>query len=1068
MTDRYSTAGDLAADLRQYHARSNSLPVQPGDGRGEGEQSRSQTSSPSKVIPKGLRSFDAHDADFFLQLLPGPTDRDGLPETLRFWKTRIEQTDADATFAVGLIYGPSGCGKSSLMKAGLLPRLAPHVLPVYLEATADDTEARLLKALRKRLPDLTASDLPAAIAELRSGTVLSAGQKLLIVLDQFEQWLHAHGDLQTTELVRALRQSDGGHVQCVVMVRDDFWLAASQFSRDLEIRLVEGENSAAVYLFDAPHARRVLTLFGRAYGCLQPASGLSPQQSQFIDQAVAELADDGKVIPVRLALFAEMVKGKPWNPATLKQIGGIAGVGATFLEETFGATTAPPQHRLHQKAAQAVLKALLPQAGADIRGHKRSQTELLEASGYAARPQEFAELMRILDAELRLITPADDEEGRMAFPGRPESPRSEIQSSYQLTHDYLVPSLRDWLTRKQRETRRGRAELRLAERAAAYNAQPDARHLPGWWEWPNILLLTRRRNWNPAERRVMRAAGRRRGLQAMLAVVLLVAGTLAGREARRRVNEDRDRVTADGIVQRLLEAPLATVPADADELEPYRRWTDAKLRQVLADDRSNAEQRLRASIGLLPIDPAQAEPIFQAMLKATPEDAQVLADVLAPHSSQFVERLWDILANESKPPFAKLRAAMALASYAPPDIARERWESVAPLVVNQFIAEVSVNPSYYWPIQVALQPAAQALLPSLAVVFWDGDGNASQRTVAAIALAQYTSDDIESLATIANDADPWPFVNLFFPALKRHTDAAIAQLQGELDKHAAPHWHDPPLDSSWQMPDDSTVARIEAAGGILTERFALLQTLPLDDFSSLAEELRPSGYRPLRCRPYEVGDRLQVACVWTRDAVDWRMAVNVTADELLRRNADFQNANFVPVDVAGYSTKDDTRFIATWSAESGSREQWRMYVELPSAVPPDADELRQSRFVPASLHTYVAPDGAPRFALIWRTEKRGFDWEMNGDLSAVAYEAAVATDRLQVDVSLTVAPSVPVPKVDVLAALDEAEKTLADNPDDLGALFSRGIARYNAADDAGAIEDLTLVAENDPKSAAAF
>src|SRR5262249_44718267 len=28
---------------------------------------------------------------------------------------------------------------------------------------------------------------------------------------------------------------------------------------------------------------------------------------------------------------------------------------------------------------------------------------------------------------------------------------------YQLTHDYLVPSLRDWLTRKQKETRRGRA-----------------------------------------------------------------------------------------------------------------------------------------------------------------------------------------------------------------------------------------------------------------------------------------------------------------------------------------------------------------------------------------------------------------------------------------------------------------------------------------------------------------------------------------------------------------------------------------------------------------------------------
>ena len=69
-----------------------------------------------------LRRHD--DADFFLELLPGPRDRDGLPDSIRFWKTRIEETDADNTFAVGLIYGPSGCGKSSLVKAGLLPRLS--------------------------------------------------------------------------------------------------------------------------------------------------------------------------------------------------------------------------------------------------------------------------------------------------------------------------------------------------------------------------------------------------------------------------------------------------------------------------------------------------------------------------------------------------------------------------------------------------------------------------------------------------------------------------------------------------------------------------------------------------------------------------------------------------------------------------------------------------------------------------------------------------------------------------------------------------------------------------------
>src|SRR5262249_20788419 len=107
-----------------------------------------------KVVPKGLRSFDAHDADYFLELLSGPRDREGLPESLRSWKSRIEATDADATFKVGLVYGPSGCGKSSLVKAGLLPRLGRHVLPVYIEASATpvETEVRLLRGLRKVCP----------------------------------------------------------------------------------------------------------------------------------------------------------------------------------------------------------------------------------------------------------------------------------------------------------------------------------------------------------------------------------------------------------------------------------------------------------------------------------------------------------------------------------------------------------------------------------------------------------------------------------------------------------------------------------------------------------------------------------------------------------------------------------------------------------------------------------------------------------------------------------------------------------------------------------------------------
>jgi serine/threonine protein kinase len=216
--DRYTTALDLADDLRHWQQET------PADRYPSAKQqapviSPTPTITPIlKIIPRGLRSFDAADADFFLDLLPGPRDRDGLPESLHFWKRRIEETDADNAFTVGLLYGPSGCGKSSLVKAGLLPRLAEHVLPVYVEATGEQTESRLLAAIAKCCPSLLSSpplrgrvvggegvfespapspptpfprsggeeSLVAALAAARRSHGLPGGKKLLIILDQFE------------------------------------------------------------------------------------------------------------------------------------------------------------------------------------------------------------------------------------------------------------------------------------------------------------------------------------------------------------------------------------------------------------------------------------------------------------------------------------------------------------------------------------------------------------------------------------------------------------------------------------------------------------------------------------------------------------------------------------------------------------------------------------------------------------------------------------------------------------------------------------------------------------------
>ena len=193
-SERYTTAKDMAEDLRLFLQTAGGTvspcsptaihraprPDQPWNPLHSAATpgNPTPTSDRSRSSRKGLRSFDEHDADFFLELLPGPRDRDGLPDSIRFWKREIEQIDPDLTFRVGLIYGPSGCGKSSLVKAGLLPRLGKHVLPVYVEATADETEARLLKGLRKVCPELPHElGLVDSLAKLRRGRVLPPEQQ---------------------------------------------------------------------------------------------------------------------------------------------------------------------------------------------------------------------------------------------------------------------------------------------------------------------------------------------------------------------------------------------------------------------------------------------------------------------------------------------------------------------------------------------------------------------------------------------------------------------------------------------------------------------------------------------------------------------------------------------------------------------------------------------------------------------------------------------------------------------------------------------------------------------------
>ena len=166
---------------------------------------------PIKVVPRGLCSFDEHDADFFLELLPGPRDRDGLPDGLRFWKTRIEATEAreDVShradlWALGVRQVVAPEGRTASPARGRMSHRCMSRQPRPIRKRA------CCGGLRKVFPAIPGdSGLVEALAFLRRNHSLLLRRKVILVLDQFEQWLFAHGRDEGTELVAALRQCDG-------------------------------------------------------------------------------------------------------------------------------------------------------------------------------------------------------------------------------------------------------------------------------------------------------------------------------------------------------------------------------------------------------------------------------------------------------------------------------------------------------------------------------------------------------------------------------------------------------------------------------------------------------------------------------------------------------------------------------------------------------------------------------------------------------------------------------------------------------------------------------------------
>ena len=738
VVDRYTIAADMVEDINIFLSsgeqssiilkRSNFFGVDSKSIRSKGMETKIP-----KVVYKGLRSFDQNDSEFFLELLSGSKDRNGLPQILRFWKNQIE--NFTPTFLVGVIYGPSGCGKSSLVKAGLFPNLDPCIIPIYLEATPNHTEESILRSFRRQFPDLSEKlGITEAFSCIRKLNPAGANKKILLVVDQFEQWLHSNSDFDESPLVNAFRQVNGEHLQVILMVRDDFILGINRLMSFMEIPIMEGNNFTMVDLFDHKHGRKVLRIFGKALEAL-PEGDISHEQEQFVHESIEALSTGGKIIPVRIAVFADMMKNYPWQVQSLSKIGGIDGVGVQFLEEIFLSSSAPVLCKLHFKAAQKIMKALLPHNEAGIKGNTIPYDKLLAISSYENQPKEFEQLIQMLDGELKLINPIFS-----------EGNNSDNIRSYQLAHDYLVPSLREWLEKKQKETKRGRSELLLEDFSQLWNSKPRSSQIPSFFQYLQICWHTMGNNKSHLQKKMLNYAFDYYSKRTIITTLFLFGMIISGVLIQNHLSEKGKEIEAGGFVKLILDANTPLVPKILADTKSHKKWMDRLLLNEAFSQDLNYQQKLNMSMALLDFDKKQIDYLLDRLLDAEPNQIFPICQVLLPHKEIFLNSLWDklgVLKKETQ----HLRVAASLAIFDPES---SNWPNIASKVAMEIID----TPPVYLSIWMELfKPVKIKLISPLTSIFSNPALVKNERYISADILAEYTEDNSIVLADLLMNSD---------------------------------------------------------------------------------------------------------------------------------------------------------------------------------------------------------------------------------------------------------------------------------------------------------------------------
>ena len=271
---------------------------------------------------------------------------------------------------------------------------------------------------------------------------------------------------------------------------------------------------------------------------------------------------------------------------------------------------------------------------------------------------------------------------------------------------------------------------------------------------------------------MMRAAAARHARGAVLVGVLAAIVGLAGAWGFAEFK-------ARSLVARLKSAEIGQVLQITRDIEPFRPWAVPILRREAAPGQTDPRSRLRSSLALVRDDPGQIDYLVGRMLEEDPVTSLTIREALFAHRRAITPGLWEIARDARRPARDRLRSALALCLYDPPEPSKSRhvpaaWDEIAGPVAEELATMLDANPAAYATVLDAVRPIQGVLSGKLKEQFVRrGDRRLQTATNLLIDLVR---DDPHAVCELALEADDHQFLKIY-PLLERHRSSIVPELR---------------------------------------------------------------------------------------------------------------------------------------------------------------------------------------------------------------------------------------------------------------------------------------------------